>query len=100
MEEARRSGLRGRARAHSHFACDGNGIVETFRVIASLIDAEGNSISDWEAVLGGTYSTGVAIRWRTIRTWRNGMVIAERIGELPPEGAMGESNRLIQMEGR
>ncbi len=30
----------------------------------------------------------------------DGMVIAERIGELPPEGAMGESNRLIQMEGR
>jgi hypothetical protein len=37
----------------------------------------------------------IAIRWRTIRAWRKGMVIAERIGELPPEGAMSESNRLI-----
>ena len=78
----------------------GMAVVETFRVTASLIDTEGNSISDWEAVLGGPYSTGIAIRWRTIRAWRNGMVIAERIGELPPEGAMSESNRLIQMEGR
>ena len=40
----------------------GMAIVETIRVTASLIDAEGNSISDCEAVLGGTYSTGIAIR--------------------------------------
>ena len=61
-------------------------IVDTLRVTATLIDAEGTSIGDCEAVLGA-YSTDIAVRWRTIRAWRNGMIIAERIGELPPEGA-------------
>jgi hypothetical protein len=51
-----------------------------------LIDAEGTSIGDCEAVLGA-YSTDMAVRWRTIRARRNGMIIAERIDELPPEGA-------------
>src|SRR6266404_8437057 len=64
----------------------GMAVVETFRVTGSLMDAEGNSISDWEAVLGGTYSTGITLRWRTVRAWRNGMVTAERIDELRPEG--------------
>jgi len=43
----------------------------------------GNLIADWETVLGGTYATGIAIRWRTVRAWKNPMVIAERIKNLP-----------------
>jgi len=46
-------------------------------------DTVGNLITDWETVLGGTYATGIAIRWRTVRAWKNPMVIAERIKNLP-----------------
>lgn len=61
----------------------GIAFVGTFRVTGNFEDAEGNFITDWETVLGGTYSTGVVVRWRTIRAWKNRMVIAERIEDLP-----------------
>ena len=61
----------------------GMAFVETFRVTGNFEDAEGNFITDWETVLGGRYSTGVVVRWRTIRAWKNRMVIAERIEDLP-----------------
>jgi hypothetical protein len=57
--------------------------IASFRATASAQDAEGNFATDWEAVLGGTYSTGAAIRWRTIRAWKSRMVIAEHIEDLP-----------------
>ena len=55
----------------------------SFRTTASAQDSEGNFITDWETVLGGTYSTGMPVRWRTVRAWKNRMVIAERIENLP-----------------
>jgi hypothetical protein len=55
----------------------------SFRATASAQDSEGNFITDWETVLGGTYSTGIPIRWRTVRAWKSRAVIAERIGDLP-----------------
>jgi hypothetical protein len=57
--------------------------IVSFRVAASAQDGEGNFITDWETVLGGTYSTGGAVRWRTVRAWKSRMVIAERIEGLP-----------------
>ena len=57
--------------------------IASFRVTASAQDAEGNFTTDWETVFGGTYSTGVAVRWRTVRAWKNCKVIAERIEDLP-----------------
>jgi hypothetical protein len=57
--------------------------VASFRVTASAQDAEGNFIADWEAAFGGAYSTGTAVRWRTVRAWKNRKVIAERIVDLP-----------------
>ena len=57
--------------------------IVSFRATASAQDAEGNFITDWETLLGGTYSTGKAVRWRTVRAWRSRMVIAERIEDLP-----------------
>ena len=56
--------------------------IVSFRATASAEDAEGNLVTDWETVLGGTYSTGVAVRWRTVRAWKGRMVIAERIEDL------------------
>jgi hypothetical protein len=53
--------------------------IASFRATASVQDAEGNFITDWETVLGGTYSTGIAVRWRTVRAWKSRVVIAERI---------------------
>ncbi|MFZ1976154.1 MAG: hypothetical protein WAU89_25150 [Candidatus Acidiferrales bacterium] len=53
--------------------------IASFRVTASAQDAEGNFITDWETVFGGTYSTGVALCWRTVRAWKSRVVIAERI---------------------
>jgi hypothetical protein len=55
----------------------------SFRATASAQDSEGNFITDWETVLGGTYSTGIPIRWRTVRAWKNRMVIAESIENRP-----------------
>ena len=60
----------------------GMAFVESFRVTATFEDGEGNFVTAWEAVLGGTHSTGIALRWRTVRAWKNRMVIAERIEEL------------------
>ncbi|MGA8408821.1 MAG: hypothetical protein WB680_16715 [Candidatus Acidiferrales bacterium] len=53
------------------------------RPTASAQDAEGNFTTDWETVFGGTYSTGMAVRWRTVRAWKNRKVIAERVENLP-----------------
>src|SRR5712664_1379689 len=61
----------------------GLGSVISFRATASAHDAEGNFITDWETVLGGTYSTGMPVRWRTVRAWKSRVVIAERIEDLP-----------------
>jgi hypothetical protein len=55
----------------------------SFRATASAQDSEGNFITDWETVLGGTYSTGIPVRWRTVRAWKSRAVIAERIEDLP-----------------
>jgi hypothetical protein len=57
--------------------------IASFRATASAQDGEGNFITDWETVLGGTYSTGIPVRWRTIRAWKSRAVIAERIDDLP-----------------
>jgi hypothetical protein len=57
--------------------------IVSFRPTESEQDTEGNLITDWECVLGGTYSTGTAIRWRTVRAWKSRAVIAERIEDLP-----------------
>jgi hypothetical protein len=57
--------------------------IVSFRAAASAQDAEGNFTSDWETVFGGTYSTGIAVRWRTVRAWKSRMVIAERIEDQP-----------------
>jgi hypothetical protein len=57
--------------------------IVSFRATSSAEDAEGNFITDWETVLGGTYSTGRAVRWRTVRAWKSRVVIAERIEDLP-----------------
>jgi hypothetical protein len=56
--------------------------IASFRATARSQDAEGNSITDWEAVLGGPYSTGRAFRWRTVRAWKSRLVVAERIEDL------------------
>lgn len=61
----------------------GMAFVESFHITAKFEDAEGNCITDWKTVLGGTYSTGVAVSWRTIRAWKNRVVIAERIKDPP-----------------
>ena len=65
----------------------GMAFVESFRITARLEDAEGNFITDWATTLGETYSTGVAVNWRTIRAWKNRVVIAERIEDLPSRDA-------------
>jgi hypothetical protein len=57
--------------------------IVSFRVTASAQDTEGNFITDWETLLGGTYATGRAVRWRTVRAWKSRRVIAERIEDLP-----------------
>lgn len=56
--------------------------IASLRVTASTQDAEGNFATDWETVFGGTYSTGVAVCWRTVRAWKSRKVIAERISGL------------------
>ena len=57
----------------------GLGCIDVFRVVSSFQDAQGDFISEWEAVFGGPYSTGAAIHWRTVRVWKQRVVIAERI---------------------
>jgi len=50
----------------------GMGCVDVFRMVSSFQDSQGDLISEWEAVLGGPYSTGAAIRWRTAVSGNNG----------------------------
>ena len=57
----------------------GLGCVDVFRVVSSFQDSQGDFISEWEAVFGRPYSTGAAIHWRTVRVWKQRVVIAERI---------------------
>ena len=57
--------------------------IASLRVTATAQDAEGNFTTDWETVFGGAYSTGAAVRWRTVRAWKSRKVIAERIEDLP-----------------
>src|SRR6266849_5471834 len=64
----------------------GVGCVDVFRVVSSFQDSPGDLISEWEAVLGGPYSTRAAIRWRTVRVWKQRVVIAERIEGLASVG--------------
>jgi len=64
----------------------GVGCVDVFRVVSSFQDSQGDLISEWEAVLGGPYSTGAAIRWRTVRVWKQRVVIAERMEGLASAG--------------
>jgi hypothetical protein len=61
--------------------------IVSFRATARAQDTEGNFVTDWETVLGGTYSTGRPVRWRTVRAWKSRMVIAERIEDLPSPNA-------------
>ena len=61
----------------------GMAFVSSLRVISMFQDAQGNFVSDWEAVLGGSYATSNPLRWRTIRVWKDGIVIAERIESVP-----------------
>jgi hypothetical protein len=53
--------------------------IVSFRAIASAQDAEGNFTTDWETVFGGTYSTGVALRWRTVRAPKQPEVIGPEL---------------------
>src|SRR5271163_2840489 len=57
--------------------------IVSFRLTASAQDAEGNFITDWETIFGGTYATGMPVRWRSVRAWKSRMVIAERIEDQP-----------------
>src|SRR5258706_9209369 len=50
----------------------GMACVGLFRVLSSSQDSQGDLISECEAVLGGPYSTGAAIRWRTVRVETTG----------------------------
>jgi len=63
--------------------------IESFHATAEVQDAEGNFITEWETVLGGSYATRTAVRWRTVRAWKRGVVIAERIEGLAPVGQQG-----------
>jgi hypothetical protein len=57
--------------------------IVSFRPTEREQDTEGNFVTDWETVLGGAYSTGRPVRWRTVRAWKSRRVIAERIEDLP-----------------
>jgi hypothetical protein len=57
--------------------------IVSFQATRSAQDPEGNFITDWEAVFGGTDWTGRSVRWRTVRAWKSRKVIAERIEDLP-----------------
>src|SRR6266404_1966821 len=67
----------------------GLGCVDIFRVVSSFQDSQGDLISEWEVVLGGPYSTGVVIRWRTLRVWKQRVVLAERMEALESVGQKG-----------
>src|SRR6266704_3031717 len=55
----------------------GMAFVESFRATANLQDSVGNFITDWEAVLGRTQLTSITFRWRTVRAWKDRVVIAD-----------------------
>ena len=57
--------------------------IDKFRLTSTYLSPQGEHTADWELVLGGTYSTGVPIRWRTNRVWKEGIVVAEFIRSLP-----------------
>ena len=57
--------------------------IDEFRVTSLHLSQQGEHSADWEAVLGGTNTTGVPIRWRTNRVWKGGLVVAEFIRSLP-----------------
>jgi len=59
----------------AYAARNGLAYIVSFHAIASAQDAEGNFTTDWETVFGGTYSTGVALRWRTVRAPKQPEVI-------------------------
>ena len=61
----------------------GLGCIDVFRVVSCFQNSQGDFTSEWEMLLGGNYSTGAAIRWRTIRAWKQRVVIAERIEGCP-----------------
>jgi hypothetical protein len=60
--------------------------VESLQVALTMKDPQGQLVSHWELRLGGPYATGKPLRWQTIRLWRNGVVIAERIARIPESG--------------
>jgi hypothetical protein len=60
--------------------------VESFQVTLTMKDSQEHLVSVWELRLGGPYATGKPLCWQTIRLWRNGVVIAERIANLPELG--------------
>lgn len=64
----------------------GTTTVESFQVTLTMKDPQGQLVSHWELRLGGAHATGIPLRWRTIRLWRNGVVIAERIARIPESG--------------
>jgi hypothetical protein len=53
--------------------------IVSFRANHSAQDPEGNFVTGWEAVFGGTDWAGTTVRWRTVRAWKSRKVIAERI---------------------
>jgi len=55
--------------------------VESLRVEQTIIDHEGQIYTLWELTLAGVYGNPQPLRWKTIRLWKNGMVVAERIYE-------------------
>ena len=64
--------------------------IVSFRADHSAQDAEGNFVTGWEAVFGGTDWAGTTVRWRTVRAWKSRKVIAERIRDfLQPPGGYG-----------
>lgn len=42
-------------------------------------DCEGNFVTCWEVVLGGTYGTRILHKWKTVRVWKSRLVVAERM---------------------
>jgi hypothetical protein len=57
--------------------------IDKFQLTSTCLSRQREHAADWELVLGGTYSTGVPIRWRTNRVWKEGIVVAEFIRSLP-----------------
>jgi hypothetical protein len=72
--------------------------IVSFQATRSTQDAEGNFITDWETVFGGTDWGGTTPRWRTVRAWKSRKVIAERIERLSdPPDSEGRSRAVLTM---